>query len=116
VQEIRPGDVVHIEPDEDHWHGATPDRLTADVSMQGWLDDQGEMVTGLAVLEAERIRQRDDSLEGCVDIVRRGNLLPHELMMQLPGGWESSTTTRRSNYRDVTGRMMSPDNAKIATQ
>ena len=24
VQEIRPGDVVYIEPDEEHWHGATP--------------------------------------------------------------------------------------------
>lgn len=24
VQEIRPGDVVYIEPNEEHWHGATP--------------------------------------------------------------------------------------------
>jgi len=23
-QEIRPGDVVYIEPGEEHWHGATP--------------------------------------------------------------------------------------------
>src|SRR3954453_15586730 len=34
VQEIRPGDVVYIEPGEDHWHGATPDRFMAHVAMQ----------------------------------------------------------------------------------
>jgi quercetin dioxygenase-like cupin family protein len=27
VQEIRPGDVVIIEPGEEHWHGATPAEL-----------------------------------------------------------------------------------------
>ena len=27
VQEIRPGDVVYIEPGEEHWHGATPGPL-----------------------------------------------------------------------------------------
>jgi quercetin dioxygenase-like cupin family protein len=27
VQTMRPGDRVRIEPDEEHWHGATPSRL-----------------------------------------------------------------------------------------
>ena len=27
VEEIRPGDRVFFEPDEDHWHGAAPDRF-----------------------------------------------------------------------------------------
>lgn len=44
VQEIRPGDVVYVEPDEEHWHGATPDRLMAHVAMQE-ADDQGEVAT-----------------------------------------------------------------------
>jgi quercetin dioxygenase-like cupin family protein len=33
VQEIRPGDVVYIEPGEEHWHGATPDRYMAHIAM-----------------------------------------------------------------------------------
>lgn len=43
---IRPGDVVYIEPDEQHWHGATPDRFMAHIAMQE-ADDQGEVVTWL---------------------------------------------------------------------
>ncbi|NYV73267.1 cupin domain-containing protein [Streptomyces sp. UH6] len=46
VQEIRPGDVVHIEPGEEHWHGATADRFMAHVAMQE-ADDNGEAVTWL---------------------------------------------------------------------
>ncbi len=29
--EIRPGDRIFIEPEEEHWHGAAPDRLMAHV-------------------------------------------------------------------------------------
>ena len=46
TREIRPGDVVHIEPGEEHWHGATPDRFMAHVALQE-ADDQGEVVTWL---------------------------------------------------------------------
>jgi quercetin dioxygenase-like cupin family protein len=46
VQEIRPGDVVYIEPGEEHWHGATPNRFMAHVAMQE-ADDNGEVVTWL---------------------------------------------------------------------
>ena len=45
-QEIRPGDVVHIEPGEEHWHGATPGRFMAHIAIQE-ADDQGEVVTWL---------------------------------------------------------------------
>ena len=44
--EIRPGDVVYIEPDEEHWHGATPSRFMAHVAVQE-ADDQGQVVTWL---------------------------------------------------------------------
>ena len=46
VTKIRPGDVVYIEPGEEHWHGATPDRFMAHVAMHE-ADDQGQAVTWL---------------------------------------------------------------------
>ena len=46
AQEIRPGDVVFIEPDEQHWHGATPDRFMAHVAIQE-ADDGGQVVAWL---------------------------------------------------------------------
>ena len=46
TQEIRPGDVIYIEPNEEHWHGATSDRFMAHVAIQE-ADDQGQVVTWL---------------------------------------------------------------------
>ena len=46
VQEVRPGDVVYIEPGEEHWHGATPDRFMAHVAIQE-ADEHGDVVTWL---------------------------------------------------------------------
>jgi quercetin dioxygenase-like cupin family protein len=46
VREIRPGDVVYVEPGEEHWHGATEDRFMAHVAMQE-ADPQGNVVTWL---------------------------------------------------------------------
>ena len=46
-REIRPGDVVYIEPNEEHWHGATPDRFMAHVAIQE-ADADGEVVTWLS--------------------------------------------------------------------
>jgi quercetin dioxygenase-like cupin family protein len=46
VQEIRPGDVIYIEPGEEHWHGAHPDRYMAHVAMQE-ADEDGQVVTWL---------------------------------------------------------------------
>lgn len=44
VREIRPGDVIYIEPGEEHWHGATADRFMAHIAIQE-ADDQGQVVT-----------------------------------------------------------------------
>ena len=53
VQEIRPGDVVYIEPGEEHWHGATPDRFMAHVAIQE-ADQNRQVVTWLEqVTDAE---------------------------------------------------------------
>jgi quercetin dioxygenase-like cupin family protein len=56
AQEIRPGDVVYIEPDEEHWHGATPDHFMAHVAMQE-TDDQGQVVTWLDHVTDEEYSQ-----------------------------------------------------------
>jgi quercetin dioxygenase-like cupin family protein len=46
VQEIRPGDVVFIEPGEEHRHGATRDRFMAHLALNE-ADDQGQVVSWL---------------------------------------------------------------------
>jgi len=46
VRQIHPGDVVYIEPGEEHWHGATPDRFMAHVAIQE-ADENGQVVTWL---------------------------------------------------------------------
>ncbi|MDN5275346.1 MAG: cupin protein [Candidatus Saccharibacteria bacterium] len=43
---IRSGDVVYIEPGEEHWHGATEDRYMAHVAVQE-ADENGQVVTWL---------------------------------------------------------------------
>jgi quercetin dioxygenase-like cupin family protein len=50
VETIRPGDRVRIEPDEEHWHGATPDRLMVHLALNETDDEHpaahwGEHVT-----------------------------------------------------------------------
>jgi len=44
VEEIRPGDAVFFEPEEHHWHGASPDRFMAHISMVV-ADEQGNSAT-----------------------------------------------------------------------
>jgi quercetin dioxygenase-like cupin family protein len=44
VHEIRPGDVVYIEPNEEHWHGATAERFMAHVALQE-ADESGQVLT-----------------------------------------------------------------------
>ena len=39
VEVIRPGDRVYIEPDEEHWHGATPGRLMVHLALNEVDDD-----------------------------------------------------------------------------
>jgi quercetin dioxygenase-like cupin family protein len=57
VQEIRPGDVVYIEPGEQHWHGATPDRFMAHVAIQE-ADENGQVVTWLDPVTDEEYSAR----------------------------------------------------------
>jgi quercetin dioxygenase-like cupin family protein len=53
VKEMRPGDVVYIEPGEEHWHGASPNRFMSHVAIQE-ADEQGQVVTWLdQVTDAE---------------------------------------------------------------
>jgi quercetin dioxygenase-like cupin family protein len=44
VEEIRPGDRVFIEPGEEHWHGAAPDRFMTHLAMFE-VDDDGTSAT-----------------------------------------------------------------------
>jgi quercetin dioxygenase-like cupin family protein len=46
VKEIQPGDVVYIEPGEEHWHGAAPNRFMSHVAIQE-ADEKGQVVTWL---------------------------------------------------------------------
>jgi quercetin dioxygenase-like cupin family protein len=46
VLEIRPGDVIHTPPGEEHWHGAAPDNFMVHTAI--WEDDDatwGDHVT-----------------------------------------------------------------------
>ena len=50
IEVIRPGDRVFFEPDEDHWHGATPNRFMAHLALNEVDEDHvaanwGEKVT-----------------------------------------------------------------------
>jgi quercetin dioxygenase-like cupin family protein len=50
---IRPGDRVHFEPDENHWHGAAATRFMTHIAIQQ-ADDQGNVVSwGEHVTDAE---------------------------------------------------------------
>jgi quercetin dioxygenase-like cupin family protein len=38
IQEILPGDVVHFEPGEKHWHGASPTTSVTHIAIQEYVD------------------------------------------------------------------------------
>ena len=44
IEVIRPGDRVFFEPDEDHWHGAAPNRFMAHLALNE-VDDEGHPAT-----------------------------------------------------------------------
>jgi quercetin dioxygenase-like cupin family protein len=44
IEVIRPGDRVFFGPDEDHWHGAAPDRLMTHLAMLE-VDENGNSAT-----------------------------------------------------------------------
>jgi quercetin dioxygenase-like cupin family protein len=56
VKEIRPGDVIYIEPGEEHWHGAAPDQFMSHVAIQE-ADESGQVVTWLNHVSDEEYKQ-----------------------------------------------------------
>jgi quercetin dioxygenase-like cupin family protein len=52
VQEIRPGDVVLIDPGEKHWHGAAPTTAMTHIAIQEQLD--GKLVDWLEKVTDEQ--------------------------------------------------------------
>ncbi|MEZ4951120.1 MAG: cupin domain-containing protein [Saprospiraceae bacterium] len=48
IEEIRPGDVVYFEPNEKHWHGASPNKAMSHIAIQ-------EEVDGSAVSWMEKV-------------------------------------------------------------
>jgi quercetin dioxygenase-like cupin family protein len=56
IQVIRPGDRVFFEPDEEHWHGAAPDRFMTHFAMLE-VDDAGTSATWGEHVTDEEYRQ-----------------------------------------------------------
>src|SRR5437870_448784 len=55
VEEIRPGDVVWFEPNEKHWHGASPSSAMTHIAIQEALD--GKVVEWLEKVSDEQYRR-----------------------------------------------------------
>ena len=53
VEVIRPGDRVFFEPDEDHWHGATPNRFMIHLALNEVDDDHAAADCGDKVSDDE---------------------------------------------------------------
>ncbi len=53
IEEIRPGDRVFFEPEEEHWHGASPARFMTHLAMQQADDEGNTAVWGPHVTDAE---------------------------------------------------------------
>ena len=56
VEIIRPGDRVFFEPDEEHWHGAAPDRFMTHLAMLE-VDDKGRSATWGEHVTGDEYRQ-----------------------------------------------------------
>jgi quercetin dioxygenase-like cupin family protein len=66
ITEIKPGDVIFIEPNEEHWHGASPDRFMAHIAIQEadetgnvatWLDPVANTEYKIKLANKERLRR-----------------------------------------------------------
>jgi quercetin dioxygenase-like cupin family protein len=53
VELIRPGDRIFFEPDEVHWHGATPSRFMAHLALNETDDDHVAAIWGEKVTDEE---------------------------------------------------------------
>lgn len=58
IEEIHPGDVVWFEPNEKHWHGATPATAMAHIAVQEQLD--GKAVEWLEKVTDDQYRSDAD--------------------------------------------------------
>ena len=55
IEEIRPGDIVWFEPNEKHWHGATPEKAMSHIAIQEELN--GEAVRWLEHVSEDQYRK-----------------------------------------------------------
>ena len=53
VEEVRPGDRVYFEPNENHWHGATPTHFHTQIGVDEADDDGTHNVWGRHVTDEE---------------------------------------------------------------
>ncbi len=60
IEQIRPGDHVFIEPGEDHWHGAAPDRFMAHFAVAN-AEADGNFVTWGEPVSNEEYGQAPES-------------------------------------------------------
>ena len=60
ILEIRPGGAAYIEPGEEHWHGATPDRFMAHVAMQE-ADEYGQENAAFLIGSSSHFRDDPES-------------------------------------------------------
>jgi quercetin dioxygenase-like cupin family protein len=55
IEEIRPGDVVWVPPNEKHWHGASPTTAMTHIAIQEQLD--GKAVEWMETVSDEQYRK-----------------------------------------------------------
>lgn len=55
IQDIYPGDIIYFEPEEKHWHGASPDTAMTHVAIQEARD--GSPVTWMEQVSDEQYRK-----------------------------------------------------------
>tara|TARA_B100000780_G_C21070621_1_gene430775 strand:- start:866 stop:1261 length:396 start_codon:yes stop_codon:yes gene_type:complete len=55
IEEVRPGDVVYFEPEEKHWHGASPEKAMSHIAIQEEVD--GEVVTWMEHVSDEQYQK-----------------------------------------------------------
>ena len=56
IEEIHPGDVVWLSPNEKHWHGAAPTRAMTHIAIQEALD--GKVVEWMEKVSDDQYRAR----------------------------------------------------------
>ena len=61
IEEIRPGDVVTVEPNEKHWHGAAPTTAMTHIAIQEELN--GKVVEWMEKVTDEQYRATPDTSE-----------------------------------------------------